>query len=478
MTNYASRWAEFITGTEYEDLPADVVHRMKRSLLDMLGVGITGSRFEASRMLFAYLKGAGGTGEATIIPDGVRTTAFNAAFANGTHVHAPELAESFTRATMHGGNAVPPAALAAAEKRAASGRELLTAMAVGYEVVIRVGLSTRAQAGSPTFAAKDEMRPTGPLGPNSIGHPVSTFGAYGASAAAAKILRLDPGRCAQALILSTTLTPVIGRARAFWEGALAKDLYQGVHNAIGVLSAELAQLGMTGGADVTGHLESVVADYEPAYLDRNLGSEYLISSGGLHFKLHMLSGMTQPAADALLDILRRRRPDPEEIERIDVRVPERGIRQSAVQHPPTIPAAFISIPYVASALVTFADEVERDPHFTELYTEAKFRSERRRGLAEKVFVHGDPVLTHGFEQEWPMTFGSHVEIRLRSGEVLTGDAEIWSVTSKLSDDAVIAKFRDLAGRVLPKDRVETVVEKVFDIDGRTTVEELVRAACL
>jgi 2-methylcitrate dehydratase PrpD len=478
MTNYADRWAEFITGTEYEDLPSDVVHRMKRSLLDMLGTGIIGSRFEASRVLFAYLKGAGGTGEATIFPDGVRTSAFNAAFANGTHVHAPELAESFTRATMHCGNAVPPAALAAIEKRAATGRELLAAMAVGYEVAIRAGLSVRIESESSNFAAKDETRPTGPLGPNSIAHPVSTFGLYGATAGAAKALRLDRQRCAQALTLCTTLTPAIGRGQAFWEGAMAKDLYQGLHNAMGVLSAELAGAGMTGGDDVTGHLKSLVADYEPYWLDYELGRQYLISSGGLHFKLHLVSGMTQPAADAVLALLRRRRLQPEDIERIDVLVPDRANRQSAEQEPPSVTACTISIPYVVSALITFADEIDHDPRFTELYTQEKFDNPRRRNLARKVFARGDQDLTHGFEQEWPMKFGSHVEVTLRSGETVTSDAEIWSVSSNLSDEDLVQKFRDVAGRVLPRDRVEQVVDKVFTIDGRTTVEELVRAACL
>jgi 2-methylcitrate dehydratase PrpD len=476
--NYAARWGQFVAATGFEDLPADVVHRMKRSLLDMLGVGIIGSRFEATRVLLAYIKRAGGTGEATVFPDGVRTSSFHAALANGSHVHAPELAESFTRATMHCGNAVPPAALAEAEKLEASGRELITAMAVGYEIAIRAGLSVRIQPNSLTFAAKDENRPTGPLGPNSIAHPVSTFGLYGATAGAAKILKLDAERAAQSLILSTSLTPAIGRGQAFWEGASAKDIYQGLHNAVGVLSAELAAAGMTGGADVIGHLKSLVADFEPSWLDYRLGNEWLISSGGLHFKLHLTSGMTQPAADALLDAMSKRRIAPEEIERIDVLVPERANRQSAVQHPPSVTACTISIPYVLSALVTYYDEVAKDPHFTELYTQAKYHDPRRDQLAGKVFAQGDDALTHGFEQEWPMRFGSHVEVKLKSGEVVTGDAEIWSISANLSDEQVMDKFRDIAGRVLPRDQVERAIEKVFTIDGNTTVEELVRSCCL
>jgi 2-methylcitrate dehydratase PrpD len=476
--NYANRWGEFVANTEFEDLPADVVHRMKRSLLDMLGCAVIGSRSEPSRLLSSYLKRTGGTGEATVIPDGTRTSSFNAAYANGTNVHAPELAESFTRATMHCGNAVPPAAIAEAEKQAASGRQLIAAMAVGYEIAIRTGLSVRMQPDSPTFAAKDENRPTGPLGPNYIAHPVSTFGIYGATAAAARILGLDAAHTAQALTLCTSLTPTIGRGGAYWEGAMAKDLYQGLSNAVAVMSAELAGLGMTGGKDVTAHLKSLVADYEPTLLDRGLGSEWLISSGGLHFKLHMTSGMTQPAADALLDALSKQKVRPEDVERIDVLVPERANRQSAAQHPPSVVAATISIPYVVSAVIRYQDEVKKDPHFTELYTQAKFDDPHRRDLASRVFAKGDDELTRGFEQEWPMKFGSHVDIHLRSGKVVSGDAEIWSVSANLSDQQLQDKFRDVAGRVLPREQVERVIDKVFSIDGRTTVDELVRSACL
>jgi hypothetical protein len=77
-----------------------------------------------------------------------------------------------------------------------------------------------------------------------------------------------------------------------------------------------------------------------------------------------------------------------------------------------------------------------------------------------------------------MKFGSHVEVRLRSGEVLAADSEIWSTSANLGDEDVAQKFRDVAGRVLPRDRVETVIDRAFAIERGTSLEELVRAACL
>jgi 2-methylcitrate dehydratase PrpD len=473
--NIARQWAEFITRTEYEDLPADVVHRMKRSLLDCLGVGVIGSRHASSRAVLAFFRSQGGLPEAAIVPDGVVTTAVNAAMVFGTYVHAPELAESFTRGTMHAGNAVPPAAIAEAQRQEASGRELLTAMAVGYEVAIRCGLGVRVDPDSPTFAAKDETRPEF----NRFAHTVPTFGIYGATAAAAKLLRLDPEWTAHALTLCTSLTPTIGLQSGFFaDGAMAKDLYQGYGNGLGVMAAELASHRLTGPRDVTGHFSALVSDYAQQMLTRNLGSEWLISSGGLHFKLHATAGMTQSAADAVLDLLAKNSVDPEQVEHVDIYVNHRGTRICADKEPLTPVAAKVSIPYVVSAILYFQDEVKRDPHFTELYEDDKYADPRRQALSRNVDVIGTDEFERSFDKDWPMKFPAHAVLKLKSGQELTGDSEIWSVSANLSDDYVIGKFKDLAGRVLPADHLDRAVQKVFELDRQPTVAEVVKSVCI
>jgi 2-methylcitrate dehydratase PrpD len=475
----ATQWADFITSTRYSDLPADVIHRMKRSLLDALGVGIIGSRHPTSRKVLAYFSRQGGVQEATVVPNGIRTTAANTAIVFGTYMHAPELAESFTRGMMHSGNAVIPSALAEAERVEASGRDLLTAMAVGYEVSIRAGLAIRVHRDSLTFAAKDERRPEY----NWFVHFVPTFGIYGATAAAAKLLRLDAEATAHALTLCTSLTPAIGLQPngafrpAGADGSMAKDLFQGYGNGLGVIAAELAGLGFTGPPDVTDHFASLVKDYSPELLTRDLGRQWLISSGGLHFKLHSTAGMTQSAADAILDAVNRGPIDPDQVESVDVWVNQRGTRLCADPAPPSPVAAKLSVPYVVSAILCFQDDVKRDPHFTELYTDDKFADARRQALSLRVKVIGDDDYERGFETEWPMRFPARATIRLRSGETIMGEAEIWSVSSNLSDDYVIGKFKDLASRVLPRGNLDTAVEKTFAIDGHVSVGELVRSVC-
>jgi 2-methylcitrate dehydratase PrpD len=473
---YAAIWSEFVADLRFADLPADVVHRMKRSLLDMIGVGLTGSRDLSAQLLVGYLREQGGTREATVFPGGLRTTAVNAALANATQVHATELAESFTRATMHVGNAVPPAALAVAEKQHAGGKELITAMAIGYEIAIRCGLAIRVDPLSSTFAAKPETRPEY----NVFSHPVATFGIYGAAAASAHLLRLDTDRARHALTLGTSIAPAIGLqlgVRGFKDGGMGKDLNQGFANALGVMSAELASRGVTGPPDVTNHFAALVGDFAPELLVRDLGAKYLISSGGLHFKIHKTAGMTQETADALLAVLATRPIDPRQVERIRVFVNNRGVRMCADPDPPDGVAAKLSIPYVASAILSYQDELKGDPHFTGLYTDSKVSDPARRDLARRVEVIGVDEYDRYFELDWPMQIRGRVEVLLKSGETARGEAEIWSVTSRLTDQQVIDKFSDLAGRVLPSERVAKTVDLVFELDRLEDLDGLVRTVC-
>jgi 2-methylcitrate dehydratase PrpD len=175
--------------------------------------------------------------------------------------------------------------------------------------------------------------------------------------------------------------------------------------------------------------------------------------------------------------MRKRRIRPADVEKIEVEVPARGIRHSGNTAPTSDISARISIPYVVSAVIAFYEDVLRDPHFTELYSDEKLIDEERAQLALRVTVIGSRDLEEGFDREWPMRFGSNVTIRLKSGAEVKGTAEIWSVSSHQTDQQVIDKFIDVAGRVLGPDRVQSVADQVFRIDDSVTLDELVAAVC-
>src|ERR1700687_234021 len=144
-------------------------------LLDLVGVGLAGSRQPSSPPAADVAFSLGGDGTATIFGSGRRTTsAVWAALANGTAAHAVELDDVTTESSLHPGVAVIPAALAVAEELGASPAALLEAIVAGYEVTMRVG-----NALNPASAYARGFHPTG------------VVGIFGANTAAGHLLNLN-----------------------------------------------------------------------------------------------------------------------------------------------------------------------------------------------------------------------------------------------------------------------------------------------
>src|SRR5262249_50736778 len=132
---------EWAALTRFEDLPEPVVERMKKSILDVLAVGIYGSTFPEVAPVERYVTGRKGLHESSLFLGRGKASAFDAALLNGTFVHTTEFAEGFTRARVHPGNSIIPGVLAIAERECRSGKDVLLGGALGYELNIRMGLS-------------------------------------------------------------------------------------------------------------------------------------------------------------------------------------------------------------------------------------------------------------------------------------------------------------------------------------------------
>ncbi|HWA23863.1 MAG TPA: MmgE/PrpD family protein [Caulobacterales bacterium] len=220
--------AEHVARTRYEDLPAAAVDAAKRSLLDAIGVSLGASGFEPACAPFVDLAlAAGGAPQSTILGYGVKAPAQLAAFANGALAHALDFEDAYDGAPLHPNAALVPAALALAEARGGvSGRAFLTALAVGCDLVCRLALAAKAA-------------------PEMGWYPPPIFGAYGAVAAAGRVLGLDAVQMRDAFSLALH--------QSVCSGAI-KYNPQSVHRAIrdafpaqtGVVSAELAARGVAG----------------------------------------------------------------------------------------------------------------------------------------------------------------------------------------------------------------------------------------
>lgn len=190
----------------------------------------------------------------------------------------------------------------------------------------------------------------------------------------------------------------------------------------------------------------------------------------MFLKRHSGGGMALPSAAALLQL---GPVNPATVESIDVYVSHLGAVACAEVDPPNTVAGRSSIPYVLSALLIFADEMDADPHLTGFYTEEKLRHPARCALARRIRVLPSDDFERGFEAEWPLRFPATVVVQDTAGATRAATTDI--AAQEWTDEQVIAKFRNLAGRVLAPRHLDHVIEEAFALDRLPDVHGIVRA---
>ncbi len=223
--------ADWISQLRHEDIPPNVRHALRLLITDTFGATLAGLDQPWTKSVGQWVKRgaltAGGKGLATAW--GENTARFrpgDAALYNGVAAHAFEL-DDFHNSKLHPGAVVIPAAIAMAEARGADGKTLETAIAAGYEVMIRTSLALDPSEG--------RLRGW---------HLTAICGTFGAAAASAVIMGLDAERTAWALGLAGTQSGGLWAFNA--DGTMSKRLHPGRAAQAGVMAAELAELGFSG----------------------------------------------------------------------------------------------------------------------------------------------------------------------------------------------------------------------------------------
>ena len=333
----------FVSGLDPADHPG-LREPLLRTLLDTLGVSVAGSRTPELRALVAAWEPP--PGPAAIFGAGVRTVPETAAYLNGVSAVTLELDEGNKYARGHPASHVFPAALAVAQARGATGRELAAALLAGYEVASRFGRATRLRPGV---------------------HPHGNWGTAGAAAAVARLMGLDAPAVADALDVACA-TVLATPFEAALAGSAARNGWVGTSNVSGIAAARMAAAGIAGNAGLAAvTLGDILGELDPEELTRGLGERFDIERG--YFKRHASCSYTHPPADAVLEILRENpRLDPARVRQITVETHGLAAPLNRTDCPTRL-AAMFSIPYVVSvALVTggcgpeaFGDARRADP---------------------------------------------------------------------------------------------------------------------
>ena len=346
--------AEWIHRTEFEDIPEVTIEVVKRAFLDTIGVILAANTLgEACRPFVEIAIEKGGKRESTVLGFGAKVPSHMAAFANGAMVHALDFEDAHDAAGVHSNAATIPAALALAESLSSiSGRQFLTALVLGSEIVCRLGL-----------ALKTNLLHYG-------WYPPPILGAFGATVASSKLLNLD---CEQILdALSLCLCQSVCPAEIV---SSPKSLIRGVRDAFaakaGVLSAILAKRGVKGfdhpfeGEFGFFNLYAK-GEYEKKILLSGLGEIYECTN--ISFKPWPSCRGTHAYIEGVLRIKKENQVRSKEIERINAVVGEKSVTiklcepLDSKRKPQTAIDAKFSIPFTVSLAVCFGDV--RLQHFT------------------------------------------------------------------------------------------------------------------
>ena len=220
--------AKFIHDTNFEDIPADVIEKSKRCFLDCQGVALAGIKEDSSRIIIEYISETGGKDQATIIGTNIMTDVEHAALANGVISHALDFDDYHSETVIHASAACLPAIMAVAENRNLSGKDVLTALTIGIDIAVRIGLGLGAYHYERGW------------------HTTSTAGVFGATAGVAKLLKLDENKIVNAFGLCGTQSS--GLRQVF--GTMTKPFHAGISSRNGVMSAFLAEKGFTSAREI------------------------------------------------------------------------------------------------------------------------------------------------------------------------------------------------------------------------------------
>jgi len=439
------RLAAYAAAVRFEDLPPAVLQRAKDCMTDTVAAIIYGAELPWSKMIIAYAQKNSAPGKSWILGSGgAPVHAGAAALSNGAMTHAFEL-DSLTKpdSGSHPGATVFSAALAVAQERGLSGRELVTAFVAGTETMVRVGHATKHTNEARGF------------------HAPGTTGPFGAAAATGRLLNLDAAKMTNALGVAGSCSSGLEFAHA-GNGAMVKRLHMGRAAEGGILAASLAAEGFTGPTSVlegeAGFLRVFCNDWDVTELTRGLGTTYFTLD--IMLKRYACHITAHNPVEAILDLRSEHKFTAADVASIDVAGNERMAKTNNIPAPGDMMLAQYSIPF-SVALALYRDPV--DP----------------RSFDEAV-VHDRDILDMSSRVRMPIVPGQDrrdlattVTVRLKDGREFSRKVTSFKGTPErpLAQSELKEKFLLLAQRI-GRDKAEPLFDRLQRIENEKSLDWL------
>ncbi len=437
---------DFACETTYENLPKEVIRQARVCLLDLVGAACAGATALPGHVVTGIIEDMGGAPQAVLIGRKEKIPALTAALGNGLYAHSHELDDLHRSSILRPGSPIIPAALAAAEKIGASGKDLLTAIVVGYEVGIRI-----AEALTPTHY--------------NFWHTTGTCGTFAAAIAACKVMKLNREQMINALGHAGTQAAGLMELHYSPEGMISKPLHASKAAQNGLFSALLAAGGYTSTRTILSGEKGFLKVFAPhAKFEKvmeGLGDSFQIMD--ISFRLYASTRNTHAGIDLGLR-LREQGIKPEDIELLRIQTYSVARELVGDPFPTTIYEAKFSLPFCVSTALVYGHVGIEDFSYERLHDPVL------GDLMSHCTVEVDPILDANYPEKW----AAKLSVILRDGTVLheqtdypKGDPE-----NKITFEELQTKFRRLSSMLLPPSKIEVWLEQILKVDKFDNIADM------
>jgi 2-methylcitrate dehydratase PrpD len=453
LTDYV---AGFVCDTSLKDVPADVMELGKKSMLDGIGLAISGSVAKSGELVRQHLNSLGiPTGSATVFGSSIKTAPRFAAFANGVGIHADDYDDTqlaVAKDRVYGLLTHPtapalPSAIAKGEALNASGADVFLAYQLGVEVECKISEAINPRHYQTGF------------------HSTATCGTFASASAAGKLMGLNKETMLRALSIAGSQSA--GLRENF--GTMTKPFHAGRSSESGIVAAEFAQIGWTAAPTILeaprGFFSAAGGGYDPKAIDGALGKPWTFASPGVSIKPHPSGSLTHPGMTEMLSLIKEHNIKAEQVVSVKVGT-NHNMPNALIHHRPTneLQAKF-SMEFCMAILL-----LEGRAGLSEFTDEVVMRSDVQV-MIQKVDFGVDPEAeAAGFHK---MT--TIITITLTDGRVIRGSADFGrgSPAMLMTYDEVADKFRENCEFAkFSSQKANQVVEMIRGIEKVGSIREL------
>jgi|HubBroStandDraft_6_1064221.scaffolds.fasta_scaffold40543_2 2-methylcitrate dehydratase PrpD len=437
--------SSYMSEARNRELPDDVVEKVKQHSLDTLAAMVSGSELGPGHAAIKFASAYGGEKVSTVAASNVLCGPIEAAFVNGMLAHSDETDDSHAPSLSHPGCAVVPAALALGERFGVNGTHFLRAVALGYDIGPRVVLSL----GGPDIETES----------HKSSHSISAM--FGAAAAAGCAASLNAQQMRWLLDYTAQQSSGIAAWKRDTDHIEKAFVFAGMAARSGATSALLVQSGWTGVDDILSGPDNFVLACalraDPSKLLEKLGERFEVTRTNI--KKWTVGSPIQAPLDALANLLKRNPFEPDQVERMIVRV---ATSEAGVVNNRDMPD--ICLQHMMAVML-----IDKTASFRAAHDKARMKDPTVLRERAKIELVSDEEL----EKQLPKRVAI-VEVTLADRTHLTErvDAVRGTVENPMTRDEVVAKSRDLMAPVIGEANSTNLIGRVLELEKVKDIREL------